>query len=235
MVVVSIFVNPAQFNQKSDLIKYPRPIRKDLRMCQKAGVNFVWMPEPAEMYPHGYSTWVEEQEFSKSLCGASRPGHFRGVCTIVLKLFNIVQPDLVVFGQKDAQQTQVVRKMVDDLDLPIRLVVAPIVREPDGLAMSSRNQRLSRLERKKALALYDSLRIIQLAFNEGMTSTKDLRKLALKRLRKEAGLRLDYLEFVDPETLDAVSRLKNGSLVALAAFVGKIRLIDNLTIEARKN
>jgi pantoate--beta-alanine ligase len=227
-VVVSIFVNPTQFNQKSDLKHYPRRLSADIAKCHKAGVDLIFAPSAKAMYPEDFSTWVEETKLSKPLCGASRPGHFRGVCTVVLKLFNLVQPQVAIFGQKDAQQAAVVQRMVRDLNIPVRMIIAPIVREAGGLAMSSRNQRLSPKERESSLSLNRALKLTRASFQKGKRNANVLKKFARQQLRGIPGLRLDYLELVDRHTLQPVVKASAGDLLAVAAFFGKTRLIDNV-------
>lgn len=229
-VVVSIFVNPTQFNQKSDLRKYPRTLLSDAAMCRKAGADLVFAPSAAAMYPRKFSTWVEETELSLPLCGDARPGHFRGVCTVVLKLFHLVQPAVAFFGQKDAQQAAVIRRMTRDLDVPVRVVVAPLVREKNGLAMSSRNTRLTPQERKQAVALSRGLREARLAFRRGERRVTTLRRVAMRPWKGVPGWRLDYLEVVEGDTLQRVKRASRGNLMAVAVFLGKVRLIDNVLL-----
>jgi pantoate--beta-alanine ligase len=230
-IVVSIFINPTQFNQKSDLLKYPKPLAKDLAMCRKAGTDVVFAPSANAIYPPDFSTWVEEKSLSLHLCGASRPGHFRGVCTIVLKLFNQVQPDLAIFGQKDAQQAHVVCRMVRDLNIPVRVIIAPIIREREGLAMSSRNQRLNPIERKHSAAIYRTLAGTRQIFRRvKQKNVALLRKHALKQLKQIPGLRMDYVQIVNPSTLQSVQRASPGDLLAVAVFLGKTRLIDNVCL-----
>jgi pantoate--beta-alanine ligase len=228
-IVVSIFVNPTQFNQKSDLTRYPRQLRVDAKMCKQAGTDMIFAPPAKEMYPPDFSTWVEEQSLSGPLCGATRPGHFRGVCTVVAKLFNQVQPDLAVFGQKDAQQAAVLCRMVRDLNFPIKMIISATVREKDGLALSSRNQHLSAAERNIALNLSRCLKLIRDSFRKTKETSK-LLKIGKKFISQFRGIRLDYLELVDPETLKPTKKSSRGDLVAIAAFVGKTRLIDNIRL-----
>ncbi len=230
LVVVSIFVNPTQFNQKADLVRYPRRLAADTAMCRKAGVDMLFVPSAAAMYPLDFSMWVEETTLSLPLCGKNRPGHFRGVCTVVLKLFNLVQPHVAIFGQKDIQQALAVRRMARDLNIPVRIIIAPTVREKDGLAMSSRNQRLLLMERWRAAALYASLDIARSAFRNGVRSAKTIKQMARRHLFKTPGLRLDYLELVSCLTLKPVSRASSGDLLVVAAWVGGTRLIDNVRL-----
>jgi pantoate--beta-alanine ligase len=229
LVVVSIFVNPTQFNQKSDLAKYPKRLTKDARMCQRAGADLIFAPSAHTMYAKDFSTWVEEQSIALPLCGETRPGHFRGVCTVVLKLFNLVQPDLAIFGQKDAQQALVLRRMVRDLNLPIRMITAPIVREQDGLAMSSRNERLTPSERMAAPRIYEALKHAQKSFRPGLSRASFIQSVR-RELTKIPGVKIDYIELVNPETLEPVRRASRGDLLAVAVFLGKVRLIDNVRL-----
>ena len=230
LVAVSIFVNPTQFNQKSDFLKYPKPLAADAALCRSAGVDLIFAPTAKDMYPSDFSTWVEEKALSLPLCGKSRPGHFRGVCTVVLKLFNLVQPYAAIFGQKDAQQAAVICRMARDLNIPIQIITAPIVRVPSGLAMSSRNQRLSPKERLHASTIYRSLQFARTAFYQGVRDASVLKKLVRYRLTKTSGLRIDYLELVNPMTLKSVSRASRGDLFAIAVWIGKTRLIDNISL-----
>jgi pantoate--beta-alanine ligase len=225
-VVLTLFVNPTQFGPGEDYAVYPRDPARDQALCEAEGVDALFMPAAADMYAPDASTAVVEEALSRRLCGASRPGHFRGVCTVVAKLFNCVRPDVAVFGQKDAQQALVIRRMVRDLDFPVEIVVAPIVREPDGLAKSSRNARLSPAERAAALGLSRALGLAREALARGERDAATVRR----RLECElaaSGLRTDYVEFVDTRTLEPAPLLTPGVLVALAAFAGRTRLIDN--------
>ena len=221
-IVVSVFVNPVQFCPGEDYEKYPRDERADLAKCRKAGATAVFFPTPANMYLDRHSVYVNEEDLSKGLCGARRPGHFRGVCTVVAKLFNLAHPDFAVFGQKDYQQAQVIRRMVRDLNFDLEIVVAPIVREPSGLARSSRNTYLSAEEREKALVLSRTLRAVK----SGAVKTT---AAAAKAIGK-AGLRVDYVECVDAETLEPRKRIAKGCCVLVAAYCGKTRLIDNVVL-----
>jgi pantoate--beta-alanine ligase len=232
LVAASIFVNPLQFGPNEDLAKYPRSFERDLELLEKEAVDFLFAPTPEEMYPAGAVTYVTVEGLSEKLCGKSRPGHFRGVTTVVAKLFHIVEPDLAFFGQKDAAQAAIVRRMVRDLNLPAEIVVCPIVREPDGLAMSSRNAYLSPLERKFALVLHRSLTQVRNRFDQGERNATILIEAGKQVMAQEPSARLDYLEIVDPATLDPVQELTSGALVAIAAFVGNTRLIDNILLPA---
>ncbi|HWG48811.1 MAG TPA: pantoate--beta-alanine ligase [Candidatus Acidoferrales bacterium] len=232
VVVVSIFVNPTQFGPNEDLAKYPRTFDQDKAMLEREGVDCIFYPSVEEMYPPGATTWVTVEGLSEKLDGRSRPGHFRGVTTVVSKLFNIVQPQAAFFGQKDAAQVAIIRKMVRDLNFSVQIVVCPIVRESDGLAMSSRNAYLNPQERKQALVLSRSLRHVQSLIERGERSADKLIAAGRQAIAEEPGVRPDYFEVVDPDTLDPVKEVANGALVAVAGYVGKTRLIDNLLLPA---
>ena len=227
VVASSIFINPTQFGPNEDLAKYPRSFERDRDLLEREAVDFLFAPSVEEMYPPGAVTWVTVEELSGKLDGRSRPGHFRGVTTIVAKLFHIVGPDVAFFGQKDAAQLAIIRRMVRDLDLPVEIVACPIVREPDGLAMSSRNRYLDPEQRKQALALHRALGRIEELANAGEDSTDELLRAGRAELGRQPGVRLDYLEIVDPETLDPVDDISQRALAAIAAYVGPTRLIDN--------
>ncbi|MGD0417574.1 MAG: pantoate--beta-alanine ligase [Terriglobales bacterium] len=229
-VAVSIFVNPTQFGPTEDLSKYPRQFDRDCRLLEKEGVEILFAPPVEEIYPGGEVTWVLVEGLSEKLDGRSRPGHFRGVTTIVSKLFHILEPEAAFFGQKDAAQLAVIRRMVDDLNFPVEIVGCPIVREPDGLAMSSRNAYLSREERERALVLQRSLQRAQQRFQAGERVAAKLISAAEEVLMREPQVTLDYFEIVDPDTLDPVERISQKTLVAVAAYVGSTRLIDNLVL-----
>ena len=231
VVVVSLFVNPTQFGPKEDLSKYPRTQEKDSALLQAEKVDFLFNPSVEEMYPPGASTWVTVEGLSEKLDGRSRPGHFRGVTTIVSKLFNIVQPDLAFFGQKDAAQAAIIRKMVRDLDFDVRIVVCPIVREKDGLAMSSRNVYLNPDQRKAATVLYRALMRVQTLADQGDSNSAKLITAGKQVIAEEPRVRLDYLEIVNWDTLDPVADISRGALVAVAAYVGETRLIDNVVLQ----
>ena len=219
-IVVSVFVNPVQFCPGEDYEKYPRDEKADLAKCRAAGATAVFFPTPETMYLPRHSVYVNEEDLSKGLCGARRPGHFRGVCTVVAKLFNLAHPDFAVFGQKDYQQAQVIRRMVRDLNFDLEVVVAPIVREPGGLARSSRNTYLSAKEREMALAISAGLKLMR----------PGSRLSSLVSRLKSSGLRVDYVECVDAETLEPRRRPAKGCCVLVAAYCGKTRLIDNVLI-----
>jgi pantoate--beta-alanine ligase len=228
--VASIFVNPTQFAPTEDLDKYPRPFDADCALLEAEKVDLLFAPTPEEMYPAGATTFVTVEKLSSRLDGVSRPGHFRGVATVVAKLFHIVQPDFAFFGQKDAAQVAVLRRMVRDLNFPVELVVCPTVREPDGLAMSSRNRYLSPQERKSALALARALNAMQSLSMSGEHGSDRILAAGLRELESEPGLRIDYLAAVHPETLDPLENTAAGALIAVAAFVGTTRLIDNILL-----
>jgi pantoate--beta-alanine ligase len=233
VVVVSIFVNPTQFGPNEDFSKYPRTFERDCDLLKKEGVDLLFAPSVEEMYPGGIVTWVTVEGLSDKLCGRSRPGHFRGVTTVVAKLFNIVEPDLAFFGQKDAAQLAIIRRMVYDLRFHVGVVVCPIVREPDGRAMSSRNAYLEPQQRRAALVLYRSLMEIQKGFEQGEHSAAKLIEAGKRVFDREPAVRLDYLEIVDADTLEAAEDVRGLMLVAVAAFVGTTRLIDNIVLCAR--
>jgi pantoate--beta-alanine ligase len=230
VVAVSIFVNPLQFGPTEDLAKYPRSFERDRELLEKEAVDIVFAPQPEEMYPKGAVTYVTVEGLSEKLCGRSRPGHFRGVATVVAKLFHIVEPDLAFFGQKDAAQATIIRRMVRDLNLPIEIVVCPIIREPDGLAMSSRNVYLRPEERKAAPVLNRSLTETKNRFDQGERNARKLIAAGKRVLAQESRVRLDYFEIVDPDTLDPVLEVTRSALVAIAALVGNTRLIDNMLL-----
>jgi pantoate--beta-alanine ligase len=229
-VAVSIFVNPAQFAPHEDLDQYPRSLERDRELLEKEGVDLLFVPSTEEMYPPGSSTWVQVEGLSDKLCGQSRPGHFRGVTTVVAKLFHIVQPDCAFFGQKDAAQLAIIRRMVRDLHMPVEIVACLIVREADGLAMSSRNTYLDLEQRRAAPALYRSLVRVQKDFGGGERNAARLIGAGKGTISAEPSVRLDYFEIVDPQTLDPLTEVDRPALAAVAAFVGTTRLIDNLAL-----
>lgn len=232
IVVVSIFVNPTQFGPGEDFERYPRDMERDARLAEDAGAHVLFTPDTVEMYPAGYCTYVEvEGEITSNLCGASRPGHFKGVATVVAKLFNIVSPNRSYFGQKDAQQAVVIRRMVKDLNFDTEIIVCPIVREADGLAMSSRNVYLSKEEREKAPILYKSLELARKMIDEGERDPLKIKDTIEKIITQDAGAQLDYVAVVDAETLQNVLKIENRVLIALAARFGNARLIDNILVE----
>jgi pantoate--beta-alanine ligase len=229
-VVVSIFVNPLQFGPKEDFSHYPRDLERDRQVLEPEGVELVFAPTAEEMSPSGNATFVLVEGLSDKLCGRSRPGHFRGVTTIVAKLFHIVEPDVAFFGQKDAAQAATIRKMVLDLNFDIDLVIVPTVREPDGLALSSRNAYLSPEQRKAATVLYRSLMRVQTLADKGEHDAAVLAKAGKEVIQQEPAVRLDYFEVVDPNTLERVKDLSQGALIAVAGFLGETRLIDNIVL-----
>ena len=230
-VVVSIFVNPLQFGPTEDLAKYPRTLARDCELLEHENVDILFTPSVEDMYPKNAVTYVTVEGMSEKLCGRSRPTHFRGVTTVVAKLFHIVEPELAFFGQKDAAQCAIIRRMVRDLNFPVEIVVGPIVREPDGLAMSSRNAYLSLQDRKSALVLYRALNEVKKGFDQGERNAGKLVAAGKQVLSQEPGARLDYLEIVDPESLDPIANIGSEALVAVAAFLGGTRLIDNIVLQ----
>ena len=234
IVVVSIFVNPTQFAPTEDLARYPRDLTRDRRLCREAGTDVLFVPREKEMYPGGFSTYVVEEKLSRSMEGASRPTHFRGVTTVVLKLFNIVLPDVAVFGAKDFQQAAVVRRMVRDLDVPVKIVVAPTMRERDGLAMSSRNKYLEGDLRAQAVVLFEALAKARETVSNGRTVASAALRSELRALiERQPAARVDYIEFFDPETLEKVQRVGRDAHMAMAVFIGNTRLIDNASLRIR--
>jgi len=228
MVVVSIFVNPTQFAPTEDLARYPRDLARDRKLCREAGTDVLFVPREKEMYPESFSTYVVEEELSHSMEGASRPRHFRGVTTVVLKLFNIVMPEVAVFGAKDFQQAAVVRRMVKDLNVPVKIIIAPTVRERDGLAMSSRNKYLKGDLREQAVVLSRALARAQEAVSDGRAVTSAALRSELRALiERQPAARVDYIEFFDPRTLEKVEQVGRDSHMAMAVFIGNTRLIDN--------
>jgi len=229
-VAASIFVNPTQFGPTEDLSKYPRDFDRDLSLLDAAGVDLVWTPDNETIYPPGFSTWVEVEGLTRPLEGAARPGHFRGVTTVVAKLFNAVQPQAAYFGQKDAQQAAVVRKMTRDLNFPVEIVVCPTVREADGLAMSSRNSYLSPEERKSAVVLFRALTAAREAFERGERDAESLRKVMSATLTSEPRARTQYVSCADYDTLEELATVTGKALLSMAVFIGKTRLIDNFVV-----
>ena len=228
-VVLTLFVNPIQFGPNEDYAIYPRDEARDAALCEARGVDVLYTPSVADMYAPNASVRVDESSLSKHLCGRVRPGHFQGVCTVVTKLFNATMADVAIFGQKDAQQVAVIRRMVRDLDVPVRIVASPIVREADGLAMSSRNTRLSPEERKNALGLSRALRKAQEAYEAGEKNADAIRAMMAAEM-EASGLRVDYASAVDGDTLEDVATLSSGVLLAVAAYSGATRLIDNCVL-----
>jgi pantoate--beta-alanine ligase len=231
VVVVTIFVNPLQFNRGDDFDEYPRPIDADFDRCRAAGVDAVYVPGAATMYPPEFQTHVEPGHLAESLEGAGRPGHFRGVTTVVAKLFHIAEPDLAFFGQKDAAQVAIIRRMARDLNMPVSIEVCPIVREHDGLAISSRNAYLSPQDRESALVLYRALMRVKKLFASGESDSASLVAAAKEEFAADPTVKLDYVEVVDPETLEPVAAVNSRVLVVVAAIVGQTRLIDNILLE----
>ena len=230
-VVVSVFVNPIQFGPTEDLASYPRDLERDAKLCEEAGANLIFHPEKEEMYFDDFSSFVEVQGVSKGLCGKSRPIHFRGVCTVVTKLFNIVKPDRAYFGQKDAQQLAVVKRMVRDLNMDIEIIGCPIIREEDGLAKSSRNTYLSPEERKAAVILSKSLKLGKEAIEAGERDSKKIIEIITNNINTEKLAKIDYVEIVDPLSIENIDKIESSALVAMAVYIGKTRLIDNFIYE----
>jgi pantoate--beta-alanine ligase len=228
-VVVSVFVNPIQFGANEDLDSYPRDIERDSKICEAAGADLIFNPSPGEMYGENFCTYIDVEGLTENLCGAKRPGHFRGVCTVVSKLFNIVNPTRAYFGEKDAQQLAVIKRMVLDLNFDIEIIGCPIVREEGGLAKSSRNTYLSEEERKAALILNSSLSKAKYALKEGIKDADKLVEIISEELNKEPLAKIDYIEIVDSASLKPVKNIDNSILVAIAVYIGKTRLIDNFT------
>lgn len=232
-VVVSIFVNPTQFGPKEDFRKYPRVFNKDKILLEKEKVDLVFYPGIYEMYAKDSSTHVEENCLSSVLCGMRRPGHFRGVCTVVAKLFNIIEPDIAYFGQKDYQQAQVIKRMARDLNFDVNIKTLPIVREKNGLAMSSRNAYLTKTKKQDALVLADSLRLAKKLTNSGEKDTRKIIKAMQKNILSKKNTKIDYIEIVDALTLKPLKKISEKALIALAVYVGRTRLIDNIIISVR--
>jgi len=229
--VVSVFVNPYQFGPNEDFNVYPRDMERDLKLLEEIGVDILFLPDSKEMYPENFSTFVEVEKLSKVLCGRSRPTHFRGVCTVVLKLFNIVNPNNVYFGAKDAQQAVIIKRMKEDLNLDINIRVMPIVRDEDGLALSSRNRYLSKKEREAALLMPEALKKVNILINNGLFEANEIRKKIVGELKKSKYIKIDYVEVVNLKTLKSVEIIdKENTLVAAAIKVGETRLIDNFIL-----
>ena len=230
-VVVSVFVNPTQFGPNEDYDSYPRNIEKDLELCKNAGASIVFNPEPSEMYYDNKSTSVSVANLTGVLCGAKRPGHFDGVCLVISKFLNIVTPDRAYFGQKDAQQVAVIKRMVRDLNIDVEIIPCEIIREEDGLAKSSRNSYLSKEERKAALVLSRSLKIAKEALLNGERNTDFIKKAMIEEINKEPLAKIDYVEIVDSESLESVNAIERNILIPIAVYIGKTRLIDNFIFE----
>lgn len=233
-VVVSIFVNPTQFGPTEDFGKYPRPLDADLKICRKAGVDVVFVPATEQMYSSENLTWVNVEKLTELLCGRSRPGFFRGVATVCTKLFNIITPDVAFFGQKDAQQAIVIRRMVTDLNMPLKIVVCPTVRQPDGLAVSSRNQYLTQQQKKDAAFIYKSLQKCHQMVDAGITDVLKIVTEMRNVLNQVPSIHIDYVSIVDAETLQSIDRVVGKVLAAVAVKIGSTRLIDNILVESRK-
>lgn len=233
LAIASIFVNPTQFGPNEDFATYPRDLERDANLAESVGIDIIFAPEVEEMYQPDALTYVEVSNLDQNLCGARRPGHFRGVCTVVTKLFNIVQPDRAYFGQKDAQQVIIIKKMVTDLDQPVEVITMPTVREADGLAMSSRNKYLNPAERQAALVLSKSLQQAQELLNSGETNAATIRQTMTEMITAEPLARIDYISIVSTRTVTDIEQIAGPTLIALAVFIGKTRLIDNLMWEGK--
>lgn len=231
LVVVSIFVNPAQFGQNEDYGRYPRNLDLDSKLCKREGVDIIFSPEAKYIYPPGYKTYIEVRGLSDVLCAKFRPGHFRGVATVVTKLFNIVCPDVAYFGQKDIQQAIVIKKMVDDLNIPVRIKIMPTIRENDGLALSSRNTYLKPRERENAVVLSQALNRAKELINLGEDDPKIIIRQIRKIINKKGIRKIDYISVVGQQGLKPVDKISIGSIIALAVWMGKTRLIDNLIVK----
>lgn len=231
IVIVSIFVNPLQFGPREDLKIYPRPLKKDLALCRLEKVDYVFCPGLPDIYPKSFSTYIEVKGLSETLCGRSRPGHFRGVTTVVAKLLNIIQPVNLYLGAKDAQQAAIVKRMITDLNIPVKLKVVPIVRDSDGLALSSRNAYLKANEKRDALVLSRALNLSKVLIKNGARDTKRIISRMRSLIRRNESAKIDYLEIVDPDNLRPLDKIINKALVLLAVYIGKTRLIDNILIK----
>jgi pantoate--beta-alanine ligase len=235
VVIMSIFVNPIQFGPREDLDNYPRDLKRDEEMASQAGVDIIFYPSAKDVYPPGFSTYVTVGKLTDGLCGESRPGHFRGVTTVVTKLFGIVKPDIAYFGQKDAQQALVIKKMVEDLNMGIDIKMLPIVREKDGVAMSSRNVYLSRAERKDAGILYEALNAAKKLIEEGEMNSAKIIKVMEAAVKSKPTARIDYISIVDTKNLKPVKKVSDGALIAVAVYFGKTRLIDNIIVDSENS
>jgi pantoate--beta-alanine ligase len=233
-VVVSIFVNPTQFCPGEDLETYPRPLEADLEICENVGVDVVFTPTTEQMYGTANLTWITVEKLTEPLCGRFRPGHFRGVTTVCAKLFNIVQPDIAYFGQKDGQQAIVIKKMVADLNMPLEIVVCPTVREPDGLAVSSRNQYLTEQQKKDATLIYKSLQECRRLVGDGVTDTKSITAQMREILNRAPAIEIEYVSILDAETLDEINSVDRQVLAAVAVRIGQAKLIDNILVDSKK-
>jgi pantoate--beta-alanine ligase len=234
VTVVSVYVNPTQFGPQEDFKQYPRDIDRDTELVRSEGVNYLFLPDNQEVYPDAYKTYVEVHDLQDKLCGRSRPGHFRGVCTVVLKLFSIVDPDMAFFGQKDAQQAIILQRMTQDLDLGVKIEVMPIVREEDGLALSSRNAYLNKKERNAARVLSASLEEARVMVENGERDAGQIIERMKEMIGREPLAQIDYVEIVDTENLDPVQKIEKKALAALAVFIGKVRLIDNTILQVKE-
>jgi pantoate--beta-alanine ligase len=234
LVVVSIFVNPAQFGRDEDFKKYPRDLRQDAKLCKEEGVDVIFYPDAKQMYPDNYKTHVVVEDLSDVLCGKFRPGHFKGVATVVTKLFNIVQPDIAYFGQKDAQQAIIIKKMVCDLNLPVKIKVMPTVRDRDGLALSSRNIYLNQDERRDAGVLSEALNLAGDLVRKGNVNSLNIIRSIESRINKKKSAKIQYISIVDYQNLRAVNKIRDKALIALAVWIGKTRLIDNIIVKAKR-
>ena len=230
IVVVSIFVNPAQFGKGEDYKQYPRDLKGDRQKVERVGANILYVPSVADMYPKGYLTYVNVEEITRTMCGASRPGHFKGVATVVTKLFNTVKPHKAFFGQKDYQQSIVIKRIVRDLNMDVEIIVLPTMREPDDLAMSSRNSYLNKEERKAARILYRSLKKAEEMIKEGESSAKKIYDGMKRMIASEPLAKIEYITIADPETLKPLKEVREKTLIALAVWIGKTRLIDNIIV-----
>lgn len=233
VLIVSIFVNPTQFGKGEDLEKYPRDMSRDMRLCEDESVDVLFVPKSGDMYPSGYQTYVNVEGVTNNLCGASRPGHFMGVATVVAKLFNIIRPDCAIFGEKDFQQLVVIKRLVTDLNMDVEVIGMPIVRESDGLAMSSRNSYLSSEERRAASNISKALRSADNLFQRGERSAKVLIYVAGKAMESEPMVSLDYIKLVDPETMQDLAEIEESGLLAVAVKIGNTRLIDNIVLRVK--
>lgn len=231
--IVSIFVNPAQFGPREDFKKYPRNLKQDAWLCKKEGVGIIFYPDAKHMYPDDYRTYVNVDNLNEVLCGKSRPCHFRGVATVVTKLFNIINPDIAYFGQKDAQQAIIIKKMVKDLNMSVKIKVMPIVREKDGLAMSSRNLHLKETERKDATVFYNALNAASRSIGRGQINSSKIIKLMTGIIHKKKSAKIDYISIVDLKNLKPLDKIEDKALIALAVWIGKTRLIDNVTVKLK--
>ena len=231
IVVVSIFVNPIQFGPNEDYKRYPRNLRLDAQLCEKVGTDVIFCPNAQQMYPANYKTYVNVSDLSDCLCGKFRPGHFKGVATAVTKLFNIISPDIAYFGQKDAQQASIIKKMTEDLNIPIKIKVMPTVREKDGLAMSSRNIYLNKEERQDAAIVYQALILAKNLIKQGGVDSSDIIRKMRQLINRKKSARIQYISIVDPKDLKPIDKIRGKVLIALSVWIGKTRLIDNIVVK----